>query len=465
MHIARMSIGAIPPISERITMEFDEHVNVFTGPNASGKSTVLLALANHFNALEDRSKRPFVDLWEAEYDPDEFDDFVGEMTDSEQHNAIGLSEDWVDRYANLSERSEIKPIFVHIGSVRIGLPGVSAMESVDTGSYTAAEVLNRRFSGAEVQRAFDVLGKEAWEIESNSPHHEERRNFMRAIGIADACSMSICNEVIRDSSTHNYVPGWDLRGYIAHPVANLDNIRVIRGAGINTNDVRDFGILPDAERPDVAAYHEDAESVPIYLGHLSSGTEGTLLWIRWLALKMVHHHGFKNGWEKQPAFLLIDEIENHLHPTWQRRVIPALLDHFPGLQIFATTHSPFVVAGLKAGQVHMLKRDGNGVVTASSNEQDIIGWTTDEILRTFMGVDEPTDQLTIDRAQRLRELRGKDSLTDEEAVEMAELRRQVNADFLSSVTPLGRERERLGDMMLDFLHSRQSELSQDGDQR
>ena len=50
---------------------------------------------------------------------------------------------------------------------------------------------------------------------------------------------------------------------------------------------------------------------------------------------------FAEDWQKQPAILLIDEIENHLHPTWQRRVIPALLDHFPGLQIFATTHSPF----------------------------------------------------------------------------------------------------------------------------
>ena len=165
---------------------------------------------------------------------------------------------------------------------------------------------------------------------------------------------------------------------------------------------------------------------------------------------------------KKPAILFIDEIENHLHPTWQRRVIPALLEHFPGLQIFATTHSPFVVAGLKAGQVHMLKRDANGVITASTNEHDIIGWTTDEILRTFMGVDEPTDQLTIDRRERLLELRRKDSLTDEEAAEMEELRRQVNEDFLSSSTPLEAQRERYGDMMLEFLRSRQSELSQDG---
>ena len=232
--------------------------------------------------------------------------------------------------------------------------------------------------------------------------------------------------------------------------------------GVDTNDVRNFDHLSPFEAPSESAYYQDADSLPLYTGHLSSGTQGTLLWIRWLALKMVSHYKFRTDWEEMPAILLIDEIENHLHPTWQRRVIPALLEHFPGLQIFATTHSPFVVAGLKAGQVHLLNRDENGVVTASTNEHDIIGWTTDEILRTFMGVDEPTDQLTVDRRERLLELRRKDPLTDAEAVEMEELRRQVNEDFLSSSTPLEAQRERYGDMMLEFLRSRQSELSQDG---
>ena len=77
----------------------------------------------------------------------------------------------------------------------------------------------------------------------------------------------------------------------------------------------------------------------------------------------------------------------------------------------------------------MLKRDANGLVSASTNERDIIGWTTDEVLRTLMGVDEPTDQLTVDRANRLRELRGKEELSDAEAEEMSQLRRQVNEDF------------------------------------
>ena len=201
---------------------------------------------------------------------------------------------------------------------------------------------------------------------------------------------------------------------------------------------------------------------PLYAGALSSGTQGTLLWIWALAFKMAHHYDWQEGWEKKPAILLIDEIENHLHPTWQRRVIPALLEHFPGLQIFATTHSPFVVAGLKAGQVHLLNRDANGVVTATTNTEDVIGWTADEILRTMMGVDDPTDLLTIERDKRLRELRGKETLTDEEESELNTLRRQVNEAHLSRSGPVDAQRENYAELMQRFLLTRQSDLSQDG---
>ena len=233
--------------------------------------------------------------------------------------------------------------------------------------------------------------------------------------------------------------------------------------GINTNDPRNFKNLSIREEPSYSAYHEDSDSVPIYLGHLSSGTEGTLLWIRWLALKMVHHSEFSEGWEMQPAILLIDEIENHLHPTWQRRVIPALLEHFPKLQIFATTHSPFVVAGLKAGQVHLLKRDEKGTITASTNTEDVIGWTADEILRTMMGVDDPTDDATAAAARELRELRDEGPRSTEEAEEcrqhrMRELRQLVDRDLLAG-GPWKKQRELFEQQFADALKEYQGSQS------
>ena len=93
---------------------------------------------------------------------------------------------------------------------------------------------------------------------------------------------------------------------------------------------------------------------PLHITSLSSGTQNTLLIAWYLALSLAYSHEFQDGWENQPAILFIDEIENHLHPSWQRRFIPVFLEHFPNLQIIATTHSPFPVSGLKAGQVHKL---------------------------------------------------------------------------------------------------------------
>ena len=113
-------------------------------------------------------------------------------------------------------------------------------------------------------------------------------------------------------------------------------------------------------------------------------------------------------WRYMPFVLLVDEIENHLHPAWQRRVIPALLETFPHMQLIATTHSPFVVAGREARQVHRLFRDEAGTVRAETSGEDIVGWTVEDILRAFMEIADPTDEDTAVAATVLRWLRNQE---------------------------------------------------------
>ena len=239
--------------------------------------------------------------------------------------------------------------------------------------------------------------------------HRTRRGLQLAVLHGYNCAKSICNEVVHDYAPHTYVEEEHDEDF-AFPTT------VHHYMGIGTSDSSVSGAL--------------------YAGALSSGTQITLLWVRALALRMAHYYGWADGWERNPAILLIDEIENHLHPTWQRRVIPELLEHFPGLQIFATTHSPFVVAGLKAGQVHLLKRDENGNVTATTNKEDIVGWTADEILRNLMGVEDPTDNETAQAAREFRQLRneGPRSEPEQEAERqsrMEELRRFLSRELLA----------------------------------
>ena len=157
--------------------------------------------------------------------------------------------------------------------------------------------------------------------------------------------------------------------------------------------------------------------IPLHIADLSSGTQGPLLIAWYLALKLVYSHRFQRGWEGRPAILFIDEIENHLHPVWQRRFIPAFLEHFPSLQIFATTHSPFTVVGQKAGQVHKLFQGNEGETIVETNEYDLVGWTSDEILHSYLDVCDPTDLETAQAVEVLRWLDQLDDLTEEESAE------------------------------------------------
>ena len=275
-------------------------------------------------------------------------------------------------------------------------------------------------------------------------------NFLKAVELARDCAQEICREILRG-------------GMIEHNTQVLYDETKSR-LPVDLPITRYFTIVQTAPLADYPV--SDAPDGGWDLSSLSSGVQGSVWWIRFVALNLAYYYKFAEGWEKEPAILLIDEIENHLHPTWQRRVIPALLDHFPGLQIFATTHSPFVVAGLKAGQVHLLNRDENGVVSTTTNTENIEGWTADEILRVFMGVDEPTDEPTAQAAQQLRRLRDEgpradEREEDERQSEIARLRQIVDRAALPG--PRAAEDARFLADLRSILHrySQQQDLNQE----
>lgn len=63
-----------------------------------------------------------------------------------------------------------------------------------------------------------------------------------------------------------------------------------------------------------------------------------------------------------PGIVLIDEIDLHLHPKWQRRVVEDLKRTFPNIQFFATTHSPFIIQSLRDNElINLDNRDGEYV--------------------------------------------------------------------------------------------------------
>lgn len=467
MHLTRIRFGGMPPFNDPVEFELDERVNVLIGPNASGKSTLLAEINEYFNESTLNNRRPLTDRrFDLRFSLVEETDYFDDWTKGK--NLLCADPQFAEAY--ISSRHNPKPPVVYLGPIRVGLPSVSELDAPEEHGSTAEEILGGPFSGASLNAAINSLYEKTqamyeFEHQNESPTHDRRAwNFLYVDDVAYACAQSICGEFLPVARALNYPTGLDIEYLSDQPMADLGDFSFNRMLGVSTNDIPRFDHMSPEDRPIGVA---GTGSPRIYLGDLSSGSQSTLLWVLWMAFKMLNHYEFSEGWAHKPAILLIDEIENHLHPTWQRRVIPALLEHFPGLQIFATTHSPFVVAGLKAGQVHLLNRDENGVVTATTNTEDIVGWTADEILRTMMGVDDPTDDETARNAVELRQLRDegtRDSANAEEVrqTRMQELRRLVDRDLLAG-GPKARRREEFAHQFREAMERRrqEEELSQD----
>jgi predicted ATP-binding protein involved in virulence len=72
-----------------------------------------------------------------------------------------------------------------------------------------------------------------------------------------------------------------------------------------------------------------------------------------------------------PGVVSIDELDLHLHPKWQRRVIENLRTTFPKIQFICTTHSPFLILSLRSGE-ELLMLDGQPTATSDNSQSKLL---------------------------------------------------------------------------------------------
>lgn len=81
-----------------------------------------------------------------------------------------------------------------------------------------------------------------------------------------------------------------------------------------------------------------------------------------------------------PGLILVDEIDAHLHPEWQRRVMSVVQQLLPETHIIATTHSPFIVGATDEAQVFRIRKDENGHLTTQASFDELYGYPADLVL-------------------------------------------------------------------------------------
>lgn len=72
-----------------------------------------------------------------------------------------------------------------------------------------------------------------------------------------------------------------------------------------------------------------------------------------------------------PGIIIIDEIELHLHPGWQKRILNDLTTVFPNIQFIVSTHSPEVITSYKDANLILLKHEGSATQIDSAYGKDV----------------------------------------------------------------------------------------------
>ena len=92
--------------------------------------------------------------------------------------------------------------------------------------------------------------------------------------------------------------------------------------------------------------------------------------------------------EETSGIVLIDEIDLHLHPSWQQRILGDLMAIFPKVQFIVTTHAPSVISSVYEENLFLLK-DGKCLGTGF----EVFGRDVNTVLQTVMGVSERPDEV------------------------------------------------------------------------
>lgn len=124
---------------------------------------------------------------------------------------------------------------------------------------------------------------------------------------------------------------------------------------------------------------------PFTVNQLSDGEKCLIALIGDLARRLAILNPASTKPLEGSGIVLIDEIDLHLHPKWQRMVVPKLLEVFPNCQFIISTHSPHVITHVQPESLFLLKQTDSGIVAEKPIES--YGKNVDRILEDLMGLE------------------------------------------------------------------------------
>ncbi len=158
---------------------------------------------------------------------------------------------------------------------------------------------------------------------------------------------------------------------------------------------------------------------------LSQGYQGTIAWVADLIGQAFWDAKTSVEPSEMSGLVLIDELDLHLHPSWQVNLVSTLKRVFPKMQFVVTTHSPMLLPGLAADEIVMLGRDEKGSVVQVESDVFPNLMTGTELYKVFFGLHDRYPTELGKALSRYSFLAGDPGRSNAEDEEMRELRRRL----------------------------------------
>ena len=199
----------------------------------------------------------------------------------------------------------------------------------------------------------------------------------------------------------------------------LKDVSVIRQAiSSMLPEVSNPRIESDPLRLVVSRQPEEGRVEKLSLNQLSGGYRIVLALAADLARRMAQGNPHLDDPLQSKAIVLIDEIELHLHPAWQQRILSDLMRTFPNAQFIVSTHSPQVLTTVEPQRIVELYREGDNIV-AGAPAAATYGAEAGDVLAAVMHVSErPPDNKFTETLDKYRSLVSEGKGESEEALKL-----------------------------------------------
>lgn len=210
---------------------------------------------------------------------------------------------------------------------------------------------------------------------------------------------------------------------------NLDHLRLRkekRAASLYRSVMKALAlILPDVDGPERIKVHGppipgrpnaptgvwvETYSGAVPLSSLSVGYQTMFAWTVDLAWRMAEYHKDSKNPLREPAIVLIDELDLHLHPKWQRRIRRDLANVFPHVQFIVTTHSPVLAQTYLDTNIAVVTRDGDHA-KIENEPKVVLSWRLDQVSESLLHDLNPYAPEIVEAFETRRLLLGKEKLS------------------------------------------------------